>query len=103
MNRTDSPITSACSDAITLSTACAAVILPTSAIVVLLRQSLGRDRRFKAPDGRPSFKRPPKALLHHFYRLDRPAASRAVTRRRARDHRAVLEGASTTGSRLEPD
>src|SRR4051812_9721378 len=55
MNRTDSRITSACSDAITLSTACAAVILPTSAIVVLLlRQSLGRDRRFEAPGGRPS-------------------------------------------------
>src|SRR4051794_21546917 len=54
MNRTDSRITSACSDAISLSTACAAVILPTSAIVVLLRQSLGSDRRFEAPGGRPS-------------------------------------------------
>src|SRR5215204_4609116 len=74
MNRTDSRITSACSDAITLSTACSAVILPNSAIVVLLRQSLGRDRRFDAPDGRTSSGAGLSALLHHFYRHD-PRAS----------------------------
>src|SRR3954447_20663199 len=71
MNRTDSRITSACSEPITLSTACAAVILPSSAIVVLLlRQSLRGDRRFEAPRWPTFFKTSPKALLHHFYRLD---------------------------------
>src|SRR3954447_486329 len=76
MNRTDSRITSACSEPITLSTACAAVILPSSAIVVLLlRQSLRGDRRFEAPRWPTFFKTSPKALLHHFYRLD-PSPSR---------------------------
>src|SRR3954451_21569482 len=72
MKRTDSRITSACSEPINLSTACAAVILPSSAIVVLLlRQSLGGDRRFETPGGRTFLRPTPKALLHHFYRLDR--------------------------------
>src|SRR3954447_4720272 len=85
MNRTDSRITSACSEPITLSTACAAVILPSSAIVVLLlRQSLRGDRRFEAPRWPTFFKTSPKALLHRFYRLDRVTGGwRAVTRRAA--------------------
>src|SRR3954451_2688206 len=78
INRTDSRITSACSEPINLSTACAAVILRPRPPWSLLRQLLGGDRRFETPGGRTFLRPALEALLHHFYRLDLIAIVMAI-------------------------
>src|SRR3954453_6171183 len=64
--------TSACSLPISLSTNSTAVILPFSAIVVLLHPSIcERTDDSEAHGGRPTSRPAQASSLHHFYRLDR--------------------------------
>src|SRR4051812_4245531 len=64
--------TSACSLPISLSTNSTAVILPFSAIVVLLHPSIcERTDDSEAHGGRPTLRPGQASPLHHFYRLDR--------------------------------
>src|SRR3954467_14015148 len=63
--------TSACSLPISLSTNSTAVILPFSAIVVLLHPSIcERTDDSEARGGRPTLATGRASSLHHFYRLD---------------------------------
>src|SRR3954447_14941183 len=63
--------TSACSLPINLSTNSTAVILPFSAIVVLLHPSIcERPDDSEAHGGRPTSRPGQASSLHHFYRLD---------------------------------
>src|SRR3954466_7210994 len=75
---TDSRITSACSDAINLSTACAAVILRPSAIVwCSLKSDCENSPTIRDPRWPSSSQAAHRDLLHHFYRLDLLEEARA--------------------------
>src|SRR3954468_14826297 len=82
--------TSACSLPISLSPNPATVILPFSAIVVLLHPSIcERTDDSEAHGGRPT-SGPARRALHHFYRLDPCARTAAAAPCRQSDDGAVL-------------